>query len=71
MSKLKDTCTQTYNDLLTELADMIIRVGLRHGSDGKEWAAISSQGFTQVVLSQVDLRCPQSLQFGQVHLRTQ
>lgn len=57
--------------ILTELTDVIIGVGLRHGSDGDKGAAVSPQSFTKDVLSQVDLRGPQSLQLGQVHLRVQ
>lgn len=57
----KNTCTQTYSDLLTKLTDVIIGVGLWHGSDGEKGAAVSPQSFTQDVLSQVYLRGPQSL----------
>ena len=59
---------ETLIHLLTKLTDVIIGVGLRHGSDGEKWAAVPAEGFTQYVLSQVDLRCPQILQFGKVHL---
>lgn len=64
-------CTKIYIDLLTKLTDVVIGVGLRHGSDGEKWAAVPPQGFTQDVLSQIDLRGPQRLQFRKVHLRTQ
>lgn len=50
---------------------MVNGVRLRHGSDGEKWAAVPPQGFTQDILSQIDLRGPQSLQFRKVHLRIQ
>lgn len=54
--------------LLTKLVDVITGLGLGHGSDCEEGAVVSSQGFTQYILSQVNLRCPQIFQFGKVHL---
>lgn len=56
---------------LTKLADVVIGVGLRHGSDGEEGARVAAQGFTQDVLPEIDAGGPQSLQFGKVHLHTQ
>lgn len=49
---------------------MIAGLGLGHGSDGEKGAVISTEGLTQHVLSQVDLRSPHLLQFGQMHLNT-
>lgn len=53
----------TFIALLTELADVIVGVGLWHGRDGHEWAAVPPKGLAEDVLSQVDLRGPQILQF--------
>lgn len=53
----------TFTALLTELADVIVGVGLWHGRDRHKWAAVPPKGFTEDVLSQVDLRGPQILQF--------
>lgn len=53
----------TFITLLTELADVIVGVGLWHGRDSHKWAAVPSKGFTEDLLSQVDLRGPQILQF--------
>lgn len=58
----------TFTGLLTKLADVIIGVGLWHGRDSDEWAAVPPKCFTEDVLSQIDLRGPQILQFWQVHL---
>lgn len=55
-------------NLLTKLTYVIIGIGLWHGSDCEKGTGVSPQGFTQDILSQVDLWGPQSLQFGQVHL---
>lgn len=55
---------------LTELADVVIGVGLWHGSDGEEGARVAAQGFTQDVLPEIDAGRPQSLQFRKVHLNT-
>lgn len=64
--------TKTNNNenthLLTELTDMITGFGLGHGSDSKKWTGVSTKGLTQNVMSQVDLRGPHSLKFGQMHL---
>lgn len=53
---------------LTELADVVIGVGLRHGSDGEQGAGVAAQGFAQDVLPEIDAGGPQGLQFGKVHL---
>lgn len=50
---------------------MVNGVGLWHGSDGEKWAVVPTQGITQDILSQIDLRGPQSLQLRKVHLRIQ
>lgn len=57
--------------LLTKLADVIVGVGLWHGCDSNQWAAVSPKCFTEDVLSEIDLRGPQILQFWQVHLYKQ
>lgn len=67
----KYNSSQIYGDLLTELTDVIIRIGFRHGSDSEKGAAVSPQSLTEDILSQVDLGGPQSLKFGQVHLKIQ
>lgn len=38
--------TDRHNDLLTKLTDVIIGVGLWHGSDGQQGAVVTPQGFT-------------------------
>lgn len=55
--------TDTFTDLLTKLADVIVGVGLWHGRDSEEWAVVPPKGFTEDVLSEIDLRGPQILQF--------
>lgn len=55
--------TTTFTVLLTKLADMIIGVRLWHGRDSDEWAGVPPKCFTEEVLSQIDLRGPQILQF--------
>jgi len=54
--------------LHTELADMVIAGGFWHGCDGEQGTAVSSQRFTQILLSVVDLRSTQSTQLLQMHL---
>lgn len=56
---------------LTKLADVVVGVRLRHGSDGEEGARVAAQGFTQDVLPEIDAGGPQSFQFRKVHLNTQ
>lgn len=53
----------TFTGLLTELADVIVGVGLWHGRDSEEWAVVPPKCFTEDVLSEIDLRGPQILQF--------
>lgn len=53
----------TFTGLLTKLADVIVGVGLWHSRDSDEWAAVPPKCFTKDVLSQIDLRGPQILQF--------
>lgn len=52
----------------TELADVIIAGGLRHGCDGQQRAVISSECLAERLLSVVDVGSAQSTQLLQMHL---
>lgn len=52
----------------TELADVVVAGGLRHGSDGQQGAVVSSQRLAELLLSVVGVRSAQSVQLLEMHL---
>lgn len=60
---------QKHHWTASELADVVIAGGFWHGCDGEQGTAVSSQRFTQIILSVVDLSSTQSTQLLQMHLQ--